>query len=147
MNPRGQLDKLQDSIAKKLISSSELSFAEIQIESANFLDRQFSKASGVKITVAIPMPLTASKYAAGPVFSKVAVKIIIERNHTIAIHSPSLASLAESVTKILHKWTAPLESCYGKLVISSQNPWQTMQVQKQNTDAISVNFTVQSVLS
>lgn len=147
MNSRGQLDKLQEAVARKLASSSELSIAEIQAESASFLKGQISKSSGVKITVEIPMPISASKYAAGPVFSKVSIRVAIERNHSIAIHSPSLASLAESVTKILHKWVAPLESCYGKLVLDTQNPWQKIQQKNLNSDAISVNFTVQSVLS
>ncbi len=144
---RGQLDKLQEAVTRKLASSSDLSVAEIHSESANFLSRQNSKASGVKITVAIPMPISASKYAAGPVFSKVSVKVIIERNHSIAIHSPSLTSLAECVSKLLHKWVAPLESCYGKLVLDAQSPWQKLQCQAQNSSAISVNFTVQSVLN
>lgn len=147
MNPRGQLDKLQEAVTRRLASASELAVAEIHAESANFLKEQISKSSGVKISVAIPMPISASKYAAGPVFSKVAVKVVVEREHSIAMHSPSLASLAESVTKILHKWVAPLESCYGKLVLDAQNPWQRVQLKSLNSDAISVNFTVQSVLS
>lgn len=147
MSPRGQLDKLQEAIAKRLASASDLALADIYTDASKPLERQFSKASGVKITVEVPMPISASKYAAGPVFSKVAISVLVERNETSAIHSPSLAGLCECVTKLLHNWTAPLESCYGKIAISAENPWRVREVKAQNTAAISVNFIAQSVLN
>ena len=143
---RGELDRLQEAVAKRLVSMSEFAVADIFCEGSQALERGAGKACGVKITVKVPMPQKASKYAAGPVFSRVAVQVEIERDSGLARHSPGIASIAEGVSKALHCWSAPLECGYGKVFLSEQNPWTPTPEDKDGVAKICVNLSAQSVI-
>lgn len=140
---RGEMDRLQEAAARRLSGLGEFAVADIVREG---YAPNGGKACGVKITVRIPMPEAASKYAAGPAFSKVAMQIVIERDDMAARHSPSAATLAEGVTRALHGWTAPLECGYGKVAIAESEPWQRIETPRKAVSAIAVNFKAQSVL-
>ena len=146
MRARGELDKLQEAIAKRLLSLGDFAVADIFCEGANLFDHGAGKACGVKITVKIPMPVSASKYAAGPVFSRVFAELLLERDDALARHSPSLASLAESASKALHFWTAPLECGYGKLTLGENSPWKIIPAKDGSISGICINFSAQSVI-
>lgn len=143
---RGELDKLQEFITKTLMASSEFSCADIIAESSNVIKNLGSKACGLKIKVGIPMPIKASKYAAGPTFSKVSIQILIERENPLALHSPSITYIAESVSKILHNKLAPVECGYGKIHLSESAPWQKVDSKNENVSCLAVNILTQSVL-
>lgn len=143
---KGGLEKLQEFAAKTLMCSSDFLCADILAESSNALRSEGSKACGIKITVGIPMPLKASKYAAGPAFSKVALQIVVERDNPNAAHSPSAVYLAERLSRLFHGKTAPVECGYGKICLADSNPWQALPRPDKNTTAIAVNFLAQSVL-
>lgn len=143
---KGEIDMLQEALAKKLASMSDLATADIKAEGSKIFEHGAGKACGVSMTVKIPIPLTSSKYAAGPVFSKVAVQILIERDKSLALHSPSIAALAEHVTKAFYNWKAPLSCGYGKLSINEQKPWTQNSKEGEPVSSLSVNFIAQSVL-
>lgn len=143
---RGEIDKLQEAVTKRLVSLGEFAVADISAEGAKLFENGAGKACGVAIVVKIPMPLESSKYAAGPVFSKVGIRILARRDDGIARHSPSMATIAESVTRALHNWSAPIECGYAKLSLSEKNPWEAASKDFSPSTSLIINFTAQSVL-
>ncbi len=133
----GTLESLQNSIYERLRGASDLRLADIKKEGA---DDDGGKANGLRITVGRPLPKTASKYAAGPTFSEVELRVEVSRSDTIAANTPSLLSAAETVSKSLHNWTPPLACGYGRLSLSPQYPW----ISKDGK--ISIILNAQSVL-
>ena len=147
MTAKSEIEKLQEAVGRRLLLAGDFETANIYLESAKPGNlKSGNSACGVKITVRVPMPQSASKYAAGPVFSKVDLQILIERDDAVAKHTPSIASIAESVTLALHNWTAPADCGYGKVRISEQHPWQRVENKNMQTSAMLVNFSTQSVL-
>lgn len=99
MTAKSEIEKLQEAVGRRLLLTGDFATANIYLESAKPGNlKSGNSACGVKITVRVPMPQSASKYAAGPVFSKVDLQILIERDDAVAKHTPSIASIAESVT-------------------------------------------------
>ncbi len=147
MITKSEIEKLQEAVGRRLVLTGDFATANIYLESAKLGNLKTSNsACGVKITVRVPMPQSASKYAAGPVFSKVNLQILIERDDAIARHTPSIAAIAESVTIALHNWTAPAECGYGKVHISTSQPWQRLENKNSQISTMLVHFTTQSVL-
>lgn len=146
MTAFSEIEKLQEAVARRLMSAGAFAVAEIILESAKIPVIKTASACGLRITVKVPMPQCASKYAAGPVFSKVGLQILIERDDAAAKHSPSIAAVAESVTKALHNWTAPAECGYGKVQIAQSAPWERIEIKNSRASCVAVNFTTQSVL-
>lgn len=116
----GTLESLQNSIYERLRGASDLRLADIKKEGS--VDYG-GKANGLRITVARPLPKTASKYAAGPTFSEVELRVDVSRSDPIAANAPSLLSAAETVSKSLHNWTPPLACGYGRISLAPQYPW------------------------
>ncbi|MBR4598106.1 MAG: hypothetical protein IKO42_06910 [Opitutales bacterium] len=141
-----EIEKLQEAVARRLLSIGDFAVADIAMESAKAPAIKTASACGVRITVKIPMPQSASKYAAGPVFSKVNLQILIERDDSAAKHSPSICAIAESATRALHNWIAPAECGYGKVQIAQTSPWARAETKSANLSALVLNFTTQSVL-
>lgn len=147
MIAKSEIEKLQEAIGRRLLLTGDFATANIYLESTKLGNlKTNNSACGVKITVRVPIPQSASKYAAGPVFSKVNLQVLIERDDAIARHTPSIASIAESVTLALHNWTAPADCGYGKVRISETQPWQRLESKQSQTSLMLVNFTTQSVL-
>ena len=63
----GTLERLQKAVCEILSSINDLKFACVRIQN-DFSDAEGS-AEGLEIKVLRPIPLSASKYAAGPTFS------------------------------------------------------------------------------
>ena len=141
-----EIEKLQQAVARRLLSIGDFATADIIMESAKIPEVKTASARGLRITVKVPMPQSASKYAAGPVFAKVGLQLLIERDDAVAKHSPSIAAVAESATRALHNWIAPAECGYGKVQIAQNSPWLRADAKSANLSAILVNFTTQSVL-
>lgn len=133
----GTLESLQNSIYERLRGASDLRLADIKKEGS---DDGGGKANGLRITVARPLPKTASKYAAGPTFSEVELRVDVSRSDPIAANAPSLLSAAETVSKSLHNWTPPLACGYGRISLAPQYPW----ISKDGKIAVILN--AQSVL-
>lgn len=133
----GTLESLQNSIYERLRGASDLRLADIKKEGS---DDDGGKANGLRITVARPLPKTASKYAAGPTFSEVELRVDVSRSDPIAANAPSLLSAAETVSKSLHNWTPPLACGYGRISLAPQYPW----ISKDGKIAVILN--AQSVL-
>lgn len=133
----GTLESLQNSIYERLRGASDLRLADIKKEGAN---DDGGKANGLRITVGRPLPKTASKYAAGPTFSEVELRVEVSRADPIAANAPSLLSAAETVSKSLHNWTPPLAFGYGRMTLAPQYPW----ISKDGK--ISIILNAQSVL-
>lgn len=143
---KGELDKVQETLAKRLLTISALSTANIFQEGAKLFETGAGKMCGLSITVKIPIPLCASKYTAGPVFSKLLLQVKIERDASLAKHTPSITTIAESVTKALHLWEFPLECGYGKISLAPQSPWQNLEHETSALSSVLINFNTQSVL-
>jgi|GEM_PF-793871 len=139
------LDSLQQSVFEKLRTLPEL--AKVSV----FKDEVFSKHQakisdqGMIVKIAIPIPLSSSKYAAGPAFGKVALRIAIEVYRNCATSALSPLYLGELISSKLHNWNAPLSSSYGRLSLDTQKPWELLD---NNSEKISIilNFNTQSVL-
>ena len=72
MTAKSEIEKLQEAVGRRLMLAGDFATANIYLESARPGNLKAGNSScGVKITVRVPMPQSASKYAAGPVFSKV----------------------------------------------------------------------------
>ncbi len=135
----GTLERLQKSVTEYLRGIGDLRFADI---SAEKLEKDLSeKAEGLKVLVLSPIPQRASKYAAGPTFSAVALSIAITQDNAVANYPTSLITSAEIISRALHFWTPPIESGYGKLSLSESSPWQRV-----SDNTICITFNTQSVL-
>lgn len=140
---QGCLLKLQKAVLEKLRSAAELSFAAISAENpSDFLEPKSSDRP-CEISVLMPIPMEASKYSAGPVFSKVALQVEIKCEPTRMGECPSVLSAAEAVTRTLHFWSIPPESGYSRLSLSESSPWTRSS---KNASIITVNFTACAVL-
>ncbi len=139
----GTLERLQRSIFKYLLGMADLRCADIFAEAIDSSTASQS-AKGLKIIVREPMPLKASKYAAGPTFSEVEVCVDISRDFRISSGAPSLLTMAEILSRSLHKWLPPMECGYGRITLSDNIPWSFSQ--DGQTKKISVKFKAQSVL-
>ena len=147
MTAKSEIEKLQEAVGRRLMLAGDFATANIYLESARPGNLKAGNSScGVKITVRVPMPQSASKYAAGPVFSKVDLQILIERDDAVAKHPPSIAAIADSVTLAIHNWTAPADCGYGKVRISESRPWQRAESKSPQISSMLVNFSTQSVL-
>lgn len=120
---KGSLDKLQSAVAERIRSLADIAKASVCSECVDETFGEFGNGEGLEILVKIPMPVEASKYAAGPVFSKVKIEVLVERNANIAANAPSMAFTCECISKILHAWAPPENSGYGKLFIAGNPPW------------------------
>ncbi len=142
---KGALDKLEDEILFHLQSLAEFKNASIRLESGrvdknlNFSDKP------TRITLKIPTPLEASKYTAGPTFSKVAINIIVECDLSTNRFDESINSVAENLAKHLHNWKTPISCGYSKLTLDAQAPWQKLEP-CGNTLAVALNFSASAVL-
>jgi len=135
----GTLSRLQKSAAQYLRSLSELRRADIFAE--NIDPEEGGKAEGMRVVVMSPVPVRASKYAAGPAFSEVEISVEISRDDSNATRAPSVLDAAEAVSRALHFWTPPLESGYGKLSMSDTHAWL-----RTGKSSIRTTFKTQSVL-
>jgi len=139
------LDSLQQSIFEKLRTLPELT--KIAVFKEEVFTKKQSKIfdQGMIVKISIPLPLSASKYSAGPAFGKVAIRIAIEVYRNASASALSPLYLGELISSKLHNWNAPLSSSYGKLSLDSQKPWELID---NNSEKISIflNFNTQSVL-
>ena len=90
------------------------------------------------------IPLSASKYAAGPTFSDVELRVETIRSKFAAPNAPSLLTACEIVSRALHGANAPLECGYGRIALSESSPWK--EEAESQSDKITIHFRVQSVL-
>lgn len=135
----GTLERLQKSITEYLRTLSDLRFADIYAELIDI--EKPTKAEGMSIRILSPIPLRASKYTVGPTFSDVEISIEITREKYIAMNQPSLLTSAEILSRALHRWSPPIESGFGSLTLSENNPWE-----KVSANVIRITFKTQSVL-
>lgn len=142
---KGSLDKLQLAVADRIRSLADLSRASVYCECIDEILDLAGKGEGLKILVKIPMPMEASKYAAGPTFSRVKIEIVIEREMFTAANAPSISFICECVSKILHAWQPPEKSGYGKFFIAGTSPWSRNSC-KDGKISMSLFFEAQSVL-
>lgn len=141
----GCIDSLQKSIVEILRTCPELSRVGIFRENAlRDLECKFS-SQGMGIVVKIPRPIEASKYAAGPAFSKISfsVSINVDRHSSLQTYSPTF--IAELVSKKLHNASASISTGYGKILLDSANPWQSYKADSQSFE-ITLNFNTQSLI-
>lgn len=141
----GTLEKLQKSLLDHLQSLADLNCADIYAEGRNVHARG-GKAEGMKVEILMPMPTSASKYAAGPTFSDVDVFVEVVCDGTLATNPPSLLTVCEIISRTLHKWTPPLECGYGKMTLAQNAPWKRGDAGNGKTK-ITLKFNAQSVLS
>lgn len=116
----GTLERLQNSAFEYLRSVADLSYADIKKNGSPDLG---GKAEGLRIDIMRPLPLAASKYAAGPTFSEVELRIRIVRDDDIAARAPSLLTSAEIVSRAMHNWLPPASCGYGRTTLAQQRPW------------------------
>lgn len=109
----------------------------------DFSDAEGS-AEGLEIKVLRPIPLSASKYAAGPTFSDVEIRVETIRSKFAAPNAPSLLTACEIVSRALHGANAPIECGYGRIALSESSPWK--EESESQSDKITIRFRVQSVL-
>lgn len=141
----GTLEKLQNSLLGHLQSLADLNYADIRAEGRDVHARG-GKAEGMEVEIMLPMPTSASKYAAGPTFSDVDVCIEVVRDPALAATAPSILTVCEIISRALHKWTPPLECGYGKMALAQNSPWKRGDAANGKTK-ITLKFNVQSVLS
>lgn len=137
----GSLEKIQSCVYDRLSAVFELRYAAVDVESDS-IDAVAASPEGLHVRVCSPIPLKASKYAAGPTFSEVEIRIRIKRDARIATRAPSLSSVSEAVSRELHNWVAPSESGYGRFSLSENSPWEF-----KGDGCVEIKFKVQSVLS
>ena len=92
-----------------------------------------------------PMPTSASKYAAGPTFSNVELRVEAERAKFAAPNAPSLLTACEIVSRALHGANAPVECGYGRISLAENSPWSESKCGSQS-EKITMRFCAQSVL-
>ena len=140
----GTLERLQNAVCEILSAINDLKFACVRLQN-DFSDAEGS-AEGLEIKVLRPIPLSASKYAAGPTFSDVDVCVEVVCDGTLATNPPSLLTVCEIISRTLHKWTPPLECGYGKMTLAQNAPWKRGDAGNGKTK-ITLKFNAQSVLS
>lgn len=140
----GSLEKLQRFVLRRLETLADLGAAEIFAEGIDAYSRS-GNGGGLSVTVTMPEPRAASKYAAGPVFSHISLCVCVERDNSVC-RALSILDACEIIAKALHKWGSPVDSGYGRLELDPSNPWTRHATAKPNSDKISVNFTAQSVI-
>lgn len=141
----GTLERLQNAVFDILKSLGDLKFATI-VKQSDFPDTESAAdAEGVCIRVLRPLPTAASKYAAGPTFANVELRVETERAKYTAENAPSLLTVCEIVSRALHGHNAPLECGYGRISLCENTPWNEGKTSSQS-DKITVRFNVQSVL-
>jgi len=136
----GTLERLQKYIYDYLRGINDLKYAAVNKESEINLSPVGSD-EGLDINVMFPIPQKASKFAAGPTFSEVEICLEVRRQDVIAARAPSMLTVCEIVSRALHNWTPPLETGYGRITLSQNQPWE-----KMSADTIKIRFNVQSVL-
>ena len=141
----GTLERLQKSMLAYLRGLADLKHADIYAEGFEN-EARTGKAEGLCVEIQMPMPVAASKYAAGPTFSGVEISVSVLRYRTIAAKAPSLLTVCEMLSRALHNWNPPLECGYGKVCLSQNNPWKRADA-PQNSSRITLQFNAQSVLS
>lgn len=101
----GTLERLQNAVCEILSGINDLKFACVRVQN-DFSDAEGS-AEGLEIKVLRPIPLSASKYAAGPTFSDVELRVETIRSKFAAPNAPSLLTACEIVSRALHGANAP----------------------------------------
>lgn len=140
----GALESLQNAVCEMLRSLNGLKFAYIRAGNG-LSEAETGSPEGVEIRVLRPMPLSASKYAAGPAFSDVELRVETERSKFAAPNAPSLLSACETVSRALHGAVAPAECGYGRISLAENSPWSESECGTQS-EKITMRFRAQSVL-
>lgn len=138
------LERLQKGIYNMLRGISDIKFADVCFESDGEIF-EGSNAEGLQIRILRPMPIKASKYSAGPTFSDVEIRIDISRAKHTSRNTPSLLTVCEIVSRVLHGWNVPLECGYGRLELCDNSPWSAVST-TESVEKITVRFRTQSVL-
>ncbi len=139
------VESLQKSVATRLEGFDIFGDASIVCEGSDpyglekFSDREIS------VTVKIPMPIGASKYSAEPLFSRLALQVVIEADESVRRESMSVVALAEETAWLLHNWLAPVANGYSKITLSDSAPWERPQCGGTRV-SVAVNFNASSVL-
>lgn len=122
----------------------DLRFATIRQQN-DYSDSESGSAEGLEIRVLRPLPTAASKYAAGPTFSAVELRVEVTRTKYTAQNAPSLLTACEIVSRALHGVNAPLECGYGRISLVEISPWTESKSDSQS-EKITMRFCAQSVL-
>ena len=140
----GTLERLQNGVCEILKAIGDLRFATIRTQN-DYLDSDGNSAEGLEVRVMRPMPISASKYAAGPTFSAVELRIEVTRAKYTAQNAPSLLTSCEIISRALHGVNAPVECGYGRIALAENSPWDESKTDSQS-EKINLRFCVQSVL-
>ncbi len=140
----GSLERLQKSILEYLSGIGDLKFADISSEKTEEIGES-KKGEGLHVEILSPIPISASKYAAGPTFSEVEISLRVHRKN-FSSRTPTILTTCEILSRALHNWLPPLSCGYGKLTLAQKNPW-TCEESQTGSKQILIKFTVQSVLS
>ena len=141
----GTLERLQKYALEYLRGLSDLKYADIRAENFSPLPES-GKAEGMRVEILCPVPLAASKYAAGPTFSDVELSVRVTRDDAVAMRAPSTLTACEILSRALHNWTPPAECGYGKITLAPNSPW-TREASAPNSTRFVIKFKAQSVLS
>ncbi len=140
----GTLERLQKSVLEYLSGIGDLKFADLSAENSDKVS-EAKKGEGLSVEILEPIPLAASKYAAGPTFSEVELSLRVRRNF-LSPRAPSMLTACEIISRALHNWNPPLSCGYGKVTLAQNSPW-VRDDSRENSKQITIKFTVQSVLS